>query len=50
MCIDRELQLINMYSFQFDADRDEEEVFSDISMTLDSKLFPFKSRVAGECK
>ncbi|CAL8326440.1 unnamed protein product [Arctogadus glacialis] len=31
----------------FDADRDEEEVFSDISTTLDSKLFPFKSRVAG---
>ncbi|CAL8278781.1 unnamed protein product [Lota lota] len=34
----------------FDADRDEEEVFSDISMTLDNKLFPFKSRVAGEGK
>ena len=50
MCFDREWQLINISSFQFDADRDEEEVFSDISMTLDSKLFPFKSRVAGECK
>lgn len=30
-----------------DADRDEEEVFGDISMTLDSKLFPSKEPVAG---
>ncbi|CAL8343284.1 unnamed protein product [Merluccius merluccius] len=30
-----------------DADRDEEEVFCDISMTLDNKLFPSKSPVAG---
>uniref|UniRef100_A0A668A9N7 Adenylate kinase isoenzyme 5 n=1 Tax=Myripristis murdjan TaxID=586833 RepID=A0A668A9N7_9TELE len=31
-----------------DADRDEEEVFCDISMTLDNKLFPSKEPVAGE--
>ncbi|XP_034744109.1 adenylate kinase isoenzyme 5 [Etheostoma cragini] len=30
-----------------DADRDEEEVFCDISMTLDSKLFPSKEPAAG---
>lgn len=30
-----------------DADRDEEEVFSDISMTLDNKLFPSKEPAAG---
>ncbi|XP_062849018.1 adenylate kinase isoenzyme 5 [Trichomycterus rosablanca] len=30
-----------------DADRDEEEVFSDISMTVDNKLFPSKEPVAG---
>ncbi|XP_029931036.1 adenylate kinase isoenzyme 5 [Myripristis murdjan] len=30
-----------------DADRDEEEVFCDISMTLDNKLFPSKEPVAG---
>ncbi|XP_056149276.1 adenylate kinase isoenzyme 5 [Lampris incognitus] len=30
-----------------DADRDEEEVFSEISMTLDNKLFPSKEPVAG---
>ncbi|KAG7257539.1 hypothetical protein CRUP_028453, partial [Coryphaenoides rupestris] len=29
-----------------DADRDEEEVFSDISMTLDNNFFPSKSPVA----
>lgn len=33
---------------QLDADRDEEEVFSDISMTLDNKLFPSKNPEAGE--
>lgn len=32
---------------QLDADRDEEEVFSDISMMVDSKLFPTKEPVAG---
>uniref|UniRef100_A0A671U028 Adenylate kinase isoenzyme 5 n=1 Tax=Sparus aurata TaxID=8175 RepID=A0A671U028_SPAAU len=31
-----------------DADRDEEEVFCDISMTLDNKLFPSKEPAAGE--
>ncbi|XP_055738394.1 adenylate kinase isoenzyme 5 [Salvelinus fontinalis] len=30
-----------------DADRDEEEVFCDISMTVDNKLFPSKQPVAG---
>ncbi|XP_029687509.1 adenylate kinase isoenzyme 5 isoform X2 [Takifugu rubripes] len=30
-----------------DADRDEEEVFCDISMTLDNKLFPSKKPAAG---
>ncbi|KAL7879506.1 hypothetical protein SRHO_G00017600 [Serrasalmus rhombeus] len=30
-----------------DADRDEEEVFYDISMTVDNKLFPSKEPVAG---
>ncbi|XP_067109663.1 adenylate kinase isoenzyme 5 isoform X2 [Osmerus mordax] len=30
-----------------DADRDEEEVFCDISMTVDNKLFPSKEPVAG---
>ncbi|XP_072366516.1 adenylate kinase isoenzyme 5 isoform X2 [Scyliorhinus torazame] len=30
-----------------DADRDEEEVFYDISVTVDSKLFPTKDPVAG---
>uniref|UniRef100_A0A671U242 Adenylate kinase isoenzyme 5 n=1 Tax=Sparus aurata TaxID=8175 RepID=A0A671U242_SPAAU len=30
-----------------DADRDEEEVFCDISMTLDNKLFPSKEPAAG---
>lgn len=33
---------------QLDADRDEEEVFCDISMTLDNKLFPSKEPAAGE--
>ncbi|XP_074858834.1 adenylate kinase isoenzyme 5 [Carettochelys insculpta] len=31
----------------FDADRDEEEVFYDISMAVDNKLFPSKEAVAG---
>uniref|UniRef100_A0A8C1V9V6 Adenylate kinase isoenzyme 5 n=1 Tax=Cyprinus carpio TaxID=7962 RepID=A0A8C1V9V6_CYPCA len=30
-----------------DADRDEEEVFCDISMTVDNKLYPTKEPVAG---
>ncbi|KAL0966978.1 hypothetical protein UPYG_G00303000 [Umbra pygmaea] len=30
-----------------DADRDEEEVFCDISMTVDNKLFPSKQPMAG---
>ncbi|EPY79262.1 hypothetical protein CB1_000940010 [Camelus ferus] len=32
----------------FDADRDEDEVFYDISMAVDSKLFPNKEAAAGE--
>ncbi|KAG3283404.1 adenylate kinase isoenzyme 5 isoform X3 [Ictidomys tridecemlineatus] len=31
----------------FDADRDEDEVFYDISMAVDSKLFPNKENAAG---
>ncbi|KAJ8793461.1 hypothetical protein J1605_019295 [Eschrichtius robustus] len=31
----------------FDADRDEDEVFCDISMAVDSKLFPNKEAAAG---
>ncbi|ROK87079.1 Adenylate kinase isoenzyme 5 [Anabarilius grahami] len=31
---------------QLDADRDEEEVFCDISMTVDNKLYPTKEPVA----
>lgn len=34
--------------FQLDADRDEEEVFCDISMTLDNKLFSSKEPTAGD--
>lgn len=39
-----------VFSFflQLDADRDEEEVFCDISMTLDNKLFPSSEPAAGE--
>ena len=33
---------------QFDADRDEDEVFCDISMAVDSKLFPNKEAAAGK--
>uniref|UniRef100_A0A8C9RBE7 Adenylate kinase isoenzyme 5 n=1 Tax=Scleropages formosus TaxID=113540 RepID=A0A8C9RBE7_SCLFO len=32
----------------FDADRDEEEVFYDISVTVDNKLFPTKEPIAGK--
>jgi len=35
---------------QLDADRDEEEVFCDISMTVDNKLYPSKDPVAGKEK
>ncbi|VTJ78347.1 Hypothetical predicted protein, partial [Marmota monax] len=31
---------------QFDADRNEDEVFYDISMAVDSKLFPNKENAA----
>lgn len=34
---------------QFDADRDEDEVFYDISVAVDSKLFPNKEAAAGKC-
>ncbi|XP_066481554.1 adenylate kinase isoenzyme 5 [Tiliqua scincoides] len=34
----------------FDADRDEEEVFNDISLAVDSKLLPTKDAVAGPCE
>lgn len=40
----------NFFLFQLDADRDEEEVFCDIGMTLDSKLFPSKEPAAGKKK
>lgn len=33
---------------QFDADRDEDEVFSDISAAVDSKLFPNKEAATGK--
>lgn len=36
------------FFLQLDADRDEEEVFCDISMTLDNKLFPSSEPAAGE--
>lgn len=46
-----ESMLTNIFFFfQLDADRDEEEVFCDISMTLDNKLFPSKEPAAGEMK
>lgn len=42
-------ELIDLFFFfQLDADRDEEEVFYDISMTLDNKLFPSTEPAAGE--
>ncbi|XP_054835172.1 adenylate kinase isoenzyme 5 isoform X2 [Eublepharis macularius] len=34
----------------FDADREEEEVFHDISLAVDNKLFPPKEHVAGPCE
>ncbi|XP_020650346.3 adenylate kinase isoenzyme 5 isoform X2 [Pogona vitticeps] len=34
----------------FDADRDEEEIFKDISTAVDSKLFPPQEPVAGPCE
>uniref|UniRef100_A0A8D0E3N0 Adenylate kinase isoenzyme 5 n=1 Tax=Salvator merianae TaxID=96440 RepID=A0A8D0E3N0_SALMN len=34
----------------FDADRDEEEIFHDISVAVDNKLFPLKEPVAGSCE
>lgn len=37
-----------LFLFQLDADREEEEVFGDISMTLDNKLFPSCEPAAGE--
>ncbi|CAF95472.1 unnamed protein product, partial [Tetraodon nigroviridis] len=39
--------LLYWVSKKLDADRDEEEVFCDISMTLDNKLFPSKKAEAG---
>lgn len=43
---------MDMFIFfsQLDADRDEEEVFCDISMTLDNKMFPSKKPAAGEMR
>lgn len=40
--------LVWSFPFQLDADREEEEVFGDISMTLDNKLFPSSEPAAGE--
>lgn len=37
-----------LFLLQLDADRDEEEVFSDISMTVDNKLFLTREPVAGK--
>lgn len=37
-----------LFFIQLDADRDEEEVFCDISMTVDNKLYPTKEPVAGK--
>lgn len=37
-----------LFLLQLDADREEEEVFGDISMTLDNKLFPSCEPAAGE--
>lgn len=46
-----ESKLIYVFFFlQLDADREEEEVFCDISMALDNKLFPSKEPAAGEMK
>lgn len=46
-----ETKLIYLFlSLQLDADRDEEEVFCDISMTLDNKLFPSKEPAGGEMR
>lgn len=46
-----ESKLIYLFFFlQLDADREEEEVFCDISMALDNKLFPSKEPAAGEMK
>ena len=41
-------QLVCLDFSQFDADRDEDEVFYDISMAVDSKLFPNKEGTAGK--
>lgn len=38
----------NSLSSQLDAGRDEEEVFCDISATLDNKLFPSQESAAGK--
>lgn len=38
---------VSLLPVQLDADRDEEEVFLDISMMVDNKLFPTKEPVAG---
>lgn len=40
--------MLCFFFFQLDADRDEEEVFCDISMTLDNKLFSSKEPTAGD--
>lgn len=37
-----------LISPQFDADRDEDAVFYDISLAVDNKLFPNKEATAGE--
>lgn len=41
-------QLVCPDCAQFDADRDEDEVFYDISVAVDSKLFPNKEAAAGK--
>lgn len=42
------LQLVCPDFPQFDADRNEDEVFYDISVAVDSKLFPNKEAAAGK--
>lgn len=42
------LPTFSFFPKQFDADRDEEEVFFDISSAVDNKLFANKEATAGE--
>ena len=46
-CVSR-CKLVCLGFPQFDADRDEDAVFRDISMAVDSKLFPHKEAPTGK--